>query len=296
MLSHSVPLMETYMGENINVALAPLKNVLAANDKVPLIPEAALEQQFHGLSLRQLVQLTAAPALAVVSNGQAPDGSQRERFAIDGNDQQKCGMIARQLLLGAATPSQPGDIREVRLSGEEGLEQTLVRDHRDVVYRIVDGQSAVDQQLTDLLGRRRSLAADRHAAHTFSTADDGRPVVPALAEILEASTTLRTANGATAQAIEELVAASGQPDLATAIRAADPEGLAAAFEQILTASTQVDRLARGIASQLDAVLRLFRSDSRGGQQPHEVGGAPEFLMPSERPDQSDIVPYPHEPF
>lgn len=100
------------MVENINVALAPLKNALAANGQVPLLPEAALEQRFHGLSLHQLVQLTAAPALAVVTKFRAPDGSQRERFAVDGNDEQKCGMIARQLLLDGATTFNPGHTAE----------------------------------------------------------------------------------------------------------------------------------------------------------------------------------------
>ena len=210
------------MVENINTALEPLRQTLAANDRIPVIPEPVLARQFHGLNLHQLVQLTAAPALAVVSRELETNGSHRERFTIDGIDEQRCDAVARQLVLHGASPLHAGDVREVCISSANGSDKAFVRDQSGVVYRLIDGQATVDEELTRLLRRNRDGLPNRGAPETSAAGDEGRALVQTLEEMLEASVALQARNGRAAQAIEQLIAASGQADLATAVAALAP--------------------------------------------------------------------------
>jgi hypothetical protein len=281
------------MVESINAALEPLKQSLAASDRIPVIPEPALASQFHGLNLHQLVQLTAAPALAMVSKEAAADGSHRERFTVDGTDEQRCGIVARQLVLDGVGPLNGGDIREVCISSANGPGRMLVRDKNDVISRLIDGQAAVDEELTALLRHRHPAFPERHAIDAAAAGDEGRTLAETFEEMLEASVALQTRNGTTARVIEQLIEASGRPDLATAIAATDPEALATAFKEILAASRQVDGLAQAIASRIEAVLRLARS---AADRPDRPDSAPAPEMPVDRPDQAELMPFLHEPF
>jgi hypothetical protein len=281
------------MVESINAALEPLKQSLAASDRIPVIPEPALASQFHGLNLHQLVQLTAAPALAVVSREPAADGSHRERFTVDGTDEQRCGIVARQLVLDGVSPLNEADVREVCISGANGPGRMFVRDKNDVIYRLIDGQAAVDEELTALLRHRHPAFPKRHAIDAAAAGDEGRTLAEMFEEMLEASVALQARNGATARVIEQLIEASGRPDLATAIAVTDPQALATAFKEILAASRQVDELAQAITGRIEAVLRLARSAADRSDRP---GSVPAPEMPVDRPDQAELMPFLHEPF
>jgi hypothetical protein len=281
------------MVESINAALEPLKQSLAASDRVPVIPEPTLASQFHGLNLHQLVQLTAAPALAVVSREPAADGSHRERFTVDGTDEQRCGIVARQLVLDGVSPLNGGDIREVCISGANGPGRMFVRDKNDVIYRLIDGQAAVDEELTALLRRRHPAFPERRSTDGSAAGDEGRTLTEMFEEMLEGSVALQARNGTTARVIGQLIEASGRPDLAAAIAVTEPEALAAAFGEILAASRQVDGLAQAITSRIEAVLRLARS---AADRPDRPGTAPSPELPVRRPEQAELMPFLHEPF
>ena len=279
------------MVENINTALEPLKQALAASGRIPIIPEPVLARQFHGLNLHQLVQLTAAPALAVVSRELAANGSHRERFTVDGTDEQRCDVVGRQLVLDGASPLHAGDVREVCISSANGAGKAFMRDQSGVVYRLIDGQAAVDEELTELLRSSGKGRLNRGATESAATGDEGQALVQTLEEMLEASAALQARNGMAAQAIERLIAASGQADLATAVAALPLEALAATFKEILMASGQVARLADAITGRTKTVLQLVRAAVEGPDQP---GNAP--AMPLKQADRAELLPFPHEPF
>jgi hypothetical protein len=75
------------MFEHLNIDLENLRKEVAKKDRaVVVLSQPALERQFHGLTLGQIVKLTDAPVLATVAELLEPDSGRRERFCVDGKD------------------------------------------------------------------------------------------------------------------------------------------------------------------------------------------------------------------
>ncbi len=285
------------MAENINVALQTLKHALAVNGQVPtVIPEPALEQQFHGLDLHQLTQLTDAPALAVVSRTRGHDGTEVERFSVDGNDEQRRHFAARQLLLEGEVAANPGGTREVHLRSNGSTGEIFVRDQNDTIYRVTDRQAVIDEELTALLQRRRAADQAEQAAHGPLVVADGQAFLAALGEILHGLSALRLRNAVPVQQLQKLIEETGEPDLESALAAADSGMLLNALQQILVASDQIEQLSNGIAQRVQALLQTPQAAAPAA--PSTESATPSASEPASpgQPEDADPTAPRGEPF
>ncbi len=285
------------MAENINVALQTLKHALAVNGQVPTVsPEPALEQQFHGLDLHQLTQLTDAPALAVVSRTRGHDGTEVERFSVDGNDEQRRHFAARQLLLEGEVAANPGGTREVHLRSNGSTGEIFVRDQNDTIYRVTDRQAVIDEELTALLQRRRAADQAEQAAHGPLVVADGQAFLAALGEILHGLSALRLRNAVPVQQLQKLIEETGEPDLESALAAADSGMLLNALQQILVASDQIEQLSNGIAQRVEALLQTPQAAAPAA--PSTKSATPSASEPASpgQPEDADPTAPRGEPF
>lgn len=285
------------MTENINVALQTLKRALEVNDKAPtIIPESALEQQFHGLNLHQLTQLTDAPALAVVSRARARDGAQVERFSVDGNDEQRRTLLAQQLLLDGDLSSNPGGTREVHLRTDGGTGEILVRDRNDTIYRVTDREAVIDEELTEILQRRHEPGRAEPASPRPVVIEDGHAFTGMVGEILHGLAALRLRNSIPVQEMRKLIEDTGERDLESAVVAADSEMLVKAFEQILLASNQIEQLSDGITERTQALLRGAESADRVASGTETAITHPPRATTQDETEEADSSPLTREPF
>jgi hypothetical protein len=251
------------MAENLHADLETLRREVAQKGRAPVILlQGALEQHFHGLTLGQIVKLTDAPALVAVADIQSPDGTRTERFCIDGRDPELCHAVARQFLLDPAAAFAPGHIREVRTCNDDVVRETMVRDH-GVIYRVTNHEAIVDELLTrtlQTLRRKDAFSTGDVSSPSQSTVEaDGAPAIgKAAARILRGLSDIRTCNAATRCVIAQLVSSMGEQDLETALEAADPESLRAAFRQILSASDEIETLLDGLTTQTNVLMQAAR--------------------------------------
>ncbi len=250
------------MTDKLNAALQELQHAISANAPAPIVIDSGvLETSFHGLTLRQLVLLTQTPVLAVHDFRRLADGARVEQFSIDGKDEDRCELAARDLILAGQTEGSPGIVREVRINREGSPEHSFVVDRNDIVYRVTDGETVVDRDLTaELRGRRQSAGASDQPSSP--TAQD--PVIindsfgfrGIAGQVLHGLAAVRARNGIAIRAIGKLVSSSGEQSLETACQVANPEAFLATFRQIINASQQIDALLEAIGQRTRMLLSL----------------------------------------
>jgi hypothetical protein len=261
------------MTQDLGLAIQELKQAFAQDGAATaVLTPSVLGEKFHGLSLRQLVMLTDAPALAEFSELRSADGARVERFLIDGKDERQCERTAQQILLDENCALQTGDVREVCAAATNSTFHTLVRDHNDIVYRVMDKEASVDQELTALLQRRRqSLQGPRPvAAPRAGVVTDAFAFCGTVGEVLQGLAAARQRNGIAIQQIQKLVAATGERTLEAALAAATPEMLRDMFGHIVLASQQVEALLETLAQRTRLLLRLV-DQAAAGEPPASVG-------------------------
>lgn len=263
------------MTADLNAALLELQQVMSASAAAPtVIGTDALETRFHGLTLRQLVMLTQAPVLAVRNVQRLSNGAGVEQFLIDGKDEDRCELAARDLILAGRTDAVTDTMREVRIVREGSPEHSLVLDHNDIIYRATEQETVVDGDLTaELRRRRQSVAASYRAASGVQ-----EPVAIAdsfgfrgmVGQVLHGLSAVRMRNGIAIHEIEKLVRLSGGQTLEAACQVANPDALLGTFGQIIGASRQIDALLEALAQRtrtlLDLVEPLDAPSPEGGQE------------------------------
>lgn len=273
------------MIENLGTALQSLRQTIADNVDTPIVlPQEALERQFHGLSLSQLVVLTEAPVLAVAGQLRLADGTRVERFVIDGKDAQQRASLARRLLLDTNAAIEPGHAREILELDGGALRATLLRDHNDVVYQLRDGHAAVDEELTAALQRQRR-PTPRPEPRTATPPAGRHPVIISdpigfygtAGEILHGLAALQGHNRAVAQALQNLARASNEAG-AEGVR---PDLLSATFQQILSAAQEIGGLVDALNMRMTSLLRLVEraEASPADATPESMTGAVRGLDP-----------------
>lgn len=271
----------TDMTETLHADLEALRQQVAQKGRIPILLRQGALGRFHGLSLGEIVKLTDAPALATVETVRAPDGTHTERFSIDGKDPELCHAVARQFLLDPNVSLAPGDVREARTCENDVVCQTLVRDHNDVIYRVTDNAAVVDAPLTRTLQtlQQRKLHVESGARSPSATETEGRlgaDKAAAAAHILQALTNARSCNAVARCVVAQLVGSTGERDLETALAAATPEILLAAFQQILSASDEIETLLDGLTEQTNALMQAARR-AQTQAVPPEMPMVPESL-------------------
>lgn len=233
------------MSGDLKLAIDSLRRAIESNGEAPtVLPAATLEEQFHGLTLGQLVMLVDAPALVVALQQRSADGALTERFVIDGKDGARCVAAAERLLLDPATTLADGDVREVRIVSAAVPPQTFVRDHNDTVYRVTDKEAAIAPELTEVLRQRRRSQQTNVPA----------PVVGMAGEILHGLTAIRSSAEAVFEEVRKLLRATGQRTPEAAISAADPAMLSEAFRRSFLMAEQVDALAEAVGQRMRALI------------------------------------------
>lgn len=161
------------MTKNLHADLEALRREIAQKGRAPVVlSQAALDEQFNGLTLGQIVKLTDAPVLVTVADIQASDGVRVERFCVDGTDPEFCHVVARHFLLDSTTTLSPYGVREVRTCNNDLVRETMVRDG-GVIYRLTDQEAIVDEPLTRTLQTLQQRDA-------YSRSGGGSPSQPAM--------------------------------------------------------------------------------------------------------------------
>jgi hypothetical protein len=253
------------MTKNLHADLEALRREITQKGRAPVVlPQAALEQHFHGLTLGQVVRLTDAPVLATVAEIQVPDGVRMERFCVDGADPELCHVAARHFLLDSTSPPSPYGVREVRTCNSDLVRETMVRDG-GVIYRLMDQEAIVDEPLTRTLQTLQQRDA-------YSASGGGSPSAPAMragcpstidevpARIFQGLTDVRTCNAAARCIVARLIRSTGEQDLETALAAADSETLRTAFQQVLAMSDEIEALLDALMTQANDLLKAARCD------------------------------------
>lgn len=276
------------LADNLNLVLQELRTAISESGNVPvLIAESALETQFHGLNLHQLAMLTDAPALGIVGKLRTEDGAQVERFAIDGKNAEQCASAAQQLLLDANASFKVGEIREVTVRSDSMPDRTFVRDHNNIIYRITDKEAAIDPELTGALQQRCQRGQ-------YDGAPPQQPVI--VNEVLRCLAAARQCNGIAFQEIRKLIDTTGGRDLESALAAAKPELLRAAFEQIMLASQQIETLLGAVDQRAKALLRVVEQGGAASSPPEARSTAGPQIVPAKAASDDDSDRFPHEPF
>lgn len=253
------------MIKNLHTDLEALRREIAQKGRAPVVlSQAALDEQFHGLTLGQIVKLTDAPVLVTVADIQAPDGVRVERFCVDGTDPEFCHVVARHFLLDSTTPLSPYGVREVRTCNNDLVRETMVRDG-GVIYRLTDQEAIVDEPLTRTLQTLQQRDA-------YSRSGGGSPSQPAMGagcpstidegptRILQELTDVRTCNAAARCIVARLIRSTGEQDLETALASADPETLRTAFQQVLAMSDEIEALLGSLMTQVSDLLKAARCE------------------------------------
>lgn len=253
------------MIKNLHTDLEALRREIAQKGRAPVVlSQAALDEQFHGLTLGQIVKLTDAPVLVTVADIQAPDGVRVERFCVDGTDPEFCHVVARHFLLDSTTPLSPYGVREVRTCNNDLVRETMVRDG-GVIYRLTDQEAIVDEPLTRTLQTLQQRDA-------YSRSGGGSPSQPAMGagcpstidegptRILQELADVRTCNAAARCIVARLIRSTGEQDLETALASADPETLRTAFQQVLAMSDEIEALLGSLMTQVSDLLKAARCE------------------------------------
>lgn len=247
------------MIENLTTDLNNLRKEVAKKDRaVVVLSQPALERQFHGLTLGQIVKLTDASVLATVAELLEPDGGRRELFCVDGKEPEACHAVARQLLLDPTAIAR-AHVREVRTCNNDVVEETMVRDH-GVVYRVTAHEVITDESLTRALQtlRRRGDYSGSNIGSAPQSAAKAGDIAEIAACILQDLTNLRTRNAAARCTIAEIVGGTGATDLEEAVVAAEPEILQAAFRQIVASSNKIETLLDQLTTRTHDLLQAAR--------------------------------------
>ena len=278
------------MIEQLNIDLENLRKDVAKKDRaVVVLSQPALERQFHGLTLGQIVKLTDAPVLATVAELLEPDGGRRERFCVDGKDPGTRHAVARQLLLDPTAIAR-AHVREVRTCNDDVVQETMVRDH-GVIYRVTAHEVITDESLTralQMLRRKGAYASSSNVGSTSQSAakaGDTAGVCEIAACILQDLMNLRTRNAAARCTIAELAGGTGATDLEAAVIAAEPEVLQAAFRQIVASSNEIETLLDQATTRTNDLLQVARGTRIPATPPAPIASPIPAGMPAgEQPD------------
>jgi hypothetical protein len=281
------------MFEHLNIDLENLRKEVAKKDRaVVVLSQPALERQFHGLTLGQIVKLTDAPVLATVAELLEPDSGRRERFCVDGKDPEACHAVARQLLLDPTAIAR-AHVREVRTCNNDVVQETMVRDH-GVVYRVTAHEVVTDESLTRALQtlRRRGAYSDSNVGSTPQSAakvGDTAGICEIAACILQDLTNLRTCNASARCTIAELVGGTGTTDLEAAVVAAEPEILQAAFRQIVASSNEIETLLDQLTTWTNDLLHAARETPVSATPPAPIASPMPAGMPAGEQAEMDML-------
>ena len=248
----------------LGAALTALKASLAADSiDVPVLRPEDLERGYQGVQLGALARLVDAPALALLDVVTTPGGRTVRRFVVEGVDATAKQVAARQLLRHEPTPKGAHDLQEI-ITNKDGLPaEILVRDHEDVVYRVVGREADADEQLTTWVREARAQSAARSSAgaalleHPLVIAD---PVAlsGAIAGAMRAVADLHGRQKAAAGVIDQLMKLTGAAGAAAAIEAAPAEALRPALLDLLGAASRLDGDLATIQWSLSGALQLLQ--------------------------------------
>lgn len=286
------------MTDNLNSLLEMLKRQILEGGGATLIPQKVIEQQFHGLTLHQLVLLTDAPALGVMSEIRDADGARAHSASIEGRDARQCEAVARRLLLDDRLVLGVGDTLQVSVADDGGAPSTRLRDHDGAIYRILDDKAVVDEELTAVFRgqRRRTSVAQPGAQHPDAV--DASGLRGMASEVLEGLAAVRVRNGAMVEAIQKMIWSAGERALRPACEVASPQLLEETFEQIVAASRQLEALLDGLMQRTRALLPQANEpqDAAAGQlqAPISVHSTPAADLPTEPSGAVSFTWHPRE--